>query len=115
MRLRSTLPLMVLPMLAAPWGCTGSNVDSPSSSSATTSGEAGAGGLAGAASSSSTGDATGGSGGSSSDPDGGVITDAGDAACMATASEATVGKLPTDIIMMVDNSTSMEPAVAQVR
>lgn len=38
-----------------------------------------------------------------------------DAACAATASEATAEKLPVDIIWMVDNSSSMAPAVAQVR
>lgn len=38
-----------------------------------------------------------------------------DAACAATASEATVEKLPVDIIWMVDNSSSMQPAVAEVR
>lgn len=124
MRLRSILPLLVLPAFAVPWACAASNEGS-SSSSATNAGEAGSGGAAGSgssvSSSSSGGDA--GSGGSLFDPDAGFIMDASseeppisaDAACAAVASEATVEKLPVDIIWMVDNSSSMEPAVTAVR
>lgn len=124
MNLRSLLPLFILPAFAVPWACAAGN---QSSSSQTTGGEAGSGGTAGSggmtnsSSSSSSGEA--GSGGSLFDTDGGFIMDASseeppisaDAACAATASEATVEKLPVDIIWMVDNSSSMQPAVAEVR
>jgi hypothetical protein len=80
-------------------------------------------GSGGATNSSSSGSGDGGSGGSLFDTDGGFIMDASteeppvnaDAACAATASEATVEKLPVDIIWMVDNSSSMQPAVTEVR
>lgn len=113
MRIRSILPILVLPALALPWGCSALNEGTFSSSSGTTGDLGGSGGSSGA----------GGDGGSLFDTDGGFITDASsdgppisaDAACAATASEATVEKLPVDIIWMVDNSVSMAPAVAQVR
>lgn len=38
-----------------------------------------------------------------------------DAACAIATSEAEVGNRPVDIIWMVDNSTSMEPAVREVQ
>lgn len=124
MNLRAILSLLLLPTLAIPWACSASNGGS-SSASTTNGGQAGSdgsGGSAGASTSSSSGGIAGG-GGSLFDVDGGFIMDASseeppisaDAACAATASEATVEKLPVDIIWMVDNSSSMAPAVAQVR
>ncbi|MDI1449300.1 hypothetical protein [Polyangium sp. 6x1] len=50
--------------------------------------------------------------------DGGTGTDAPlsqDAACASTSSEATVEKLPVDIIWVVDNSSSMQPAIAEIK
>lgn len=51
--------------------------------------------------------------------DGGTGTDApplsDDAACASTASEATVEKLPVDIIWVVDNSSSMQPAITEIK
>src|SRR6188768_1014973 len=38
-----------------------------------------------------------------------------DAACASMSAEATVEQLPVDIIWMVDNSTSMQPAIEQVQ
>ncbi|MRG94062.1 hypothetical protein [Polyangium spumosum] len=38
-----------------------------------------------------------------------------DAACAKTVSEATVEKLPVDIIWVVDNSSSMQPAIAEIK
>ncbi len=127
MKLRSILTLaLILPVLAIPWACSATGSGSSASNSTNgDAGSAGAGGMAGAggasASSSSSGD--GGSGGSLFDIDGGIFSDAspdgqilGDAdICVGTASEATVEKLPVDIIWMVDNSSSMEPAVTEVR
>jgi hypothetical protein len=126
MRLRSILPVLVLPAFAVPWACAASNEGS-SSSSVTTGGQAGSGGetsgSGGSIFSSGGSGGNAGSGGSLFDVDGGFIMDASseeppisaDAACAATASEATVEKLPVDIIWMVDNSSSMQPAVAAVR
>ncbi len=122
MRLRPLLPLFVLPVVALPWACAASN-SSPSSSNATSNatggGEGGAGGAGAMVTSSSS---SSGEGGSLFDTDGGFMMDASteepplnaDAACAATASEATAEKLPVDIIWMVDNSSSMAPAVTAV-
>lgn len=44
-----------------------------------------------------------------------VLEAAADAACAATAIEATRERLPVDIIWVVDNSTSMQPAVNEVQ
>ena len=38
-----------------------------------------------------------------------------DAACASTVSEATVEKLPVDIIWVVDNSSSMQPAINEIK
>ncbi|MBK9262526.1 MAG: hypothetical protein IPM54_22315 [Polyangiaceae bacterium] len=127
MRTRSILLLLALPAFAVPWACAASNGGSSSSSTTTggqaaSGGEGGSGGSGGSDSSSSS-SGEGGSGGSLFEEDGGFITDASseepplsaDAACAATASEATVEKLPVDIIWMVDNSSSMEPAVTEIR
>ncbi len=52
--------------------------------------------------------------------DGGAPTDAqladvvDDATCASATSEATVGRRPVDIVFMVDNSSSMQPAVREV-
>ncbi|HRI65137.1 MAG TPA: hypothetical protein PK156_12900 [Polyangium sp.] len=116
MRLRSIISLLALPAFALPWACSASNQGS-SESSATMGDTSSSGGSGGNSA------GPGGSGGSLFDTDGGFITDASseeppisaDAACAATASEATVEKQPVDIIWMVDNSSSMEPAVTQVR
>ncbi len=64
-----------------------------------------------------------GAGGGLFEEDAGVITDASseeppisaDAACASTVSEATVEKLPVDIIWVVDNSASMEPAILEIK
>lgn len=123
MQLRSILPLaLILPVLAIPWACSATTGGSRSSSSTNgDAGSAGAGGMAGAGgasstSSSSSGDV--GSGGSifeipDASTDSPILAD-GDI-CVGTASEETVEKLPVDIIWMVDNSSSMEPAVTEVR
>lgn len=77
-----------------------------SSATTTTTGAAGG--------SSTTG--TAGSGGGLDLPDAGedgpVVTP--DSACAATVEEATTTQLPVDIIWMVDNSASMQPAIAEV-
>lgn len=58
------------------------------------------------------------------DRDGGRPNDAGpppdarlipDAACASSSATATLERLPVDIIWMVDNSTSMQPAIEQVQ
>jgi hypothetical protein len=85
-----------------------------------TSGEGGTGGIGTTASSTSAAS----TGGSVPDDDGGiVISDAAtedppietDAACAAVAEEATAVALPVDIIWLVDNSSSMQTAVAQIK
>lgn len=121
MRIRSILPLLVLSAFVAPWACAASNEGS-SSSFSTNTGQSSSGSSSGSSASSSSGGEAGSGGGSIFDPDGGFFMDGspGDAmmwddACAAAASEATVEKLPVDIIWMVDNSSSMAPAVAQVR
>ena len=85
---------------------------------ATTTGPGGSGGFGGAASASSVG-----STGGAEDDGGIVLSDAAseekpienDAACAAVASEATATALPVDIIWLVDNSASMQGAVAQIK
>ncbi|MDI1433031.1 MULTISPECIES: hypothetical protein [Polyangium] len=78
-----------------------------------TGGTGGAGGTAGTGAGGSAGE-----GGLFQD-DGGTGTDApplsDDAACASTASEATVEKLPVDIIWVVDNSSSMQPAITEIK
>jgi hypothetical protein len=85
----------------------------------TTSGSGGSGGLGGAGSVSSSVGSTGGE-----EDDGGIVlSDAAteetpietDAACAAVASEATATALPVDIIWLVDNSSSMQLAVDQIK
>jgi hypothetical protein len=80
-----------------------------------TGGLGGAGGLGASVSSTSTGP---------DDDDGGItVSDAAteekpietDAACAAVASEAQATALPVDIIWLVDNSSSMQTAVAQIK
>ncbi|MDI1481860.1 hypothetical protein [Polyangium sp. y55x31] len=81
------------------------------------SGQGGTGGTGGAGGSAGQGGSAG-EGGLFQD-DGGTGTDApplsDDAACASTASEATVEKLPVDIIWVVDNSSSMQPAIAEIK
>ncbi len=45
----------------------------------------------------------------------GVGGDGGSVACTGVTAEATLVPLPVDIIWMVDNSNSMEPAIAEVK
>lgn len=47
------------------------------------------------------------------EPDGPVVTP--DSACAASVQEATTTQLPVDIVWMVDNSSSMQPAIAEVK
>lgn len=116
MKSRYLFPLLALPFAIFPWACAASNNGG---------GSQGAGGLGGegGASTSSGIAGQGGNGGSLWEDDGGlIITDAQseepplteDAACAAVASEATAVLLPVDIIWLVDNSASMEPAIAQI-
>jgi len=120
MRPRFFLPLLALPLLGLPWACSasGSNGNDTSGSGGDTAGNGGSG------TTSSTTTGSGSSSGSGGDlfPDGG-LTDASndapplnpDAACAAVSSEATIETLPVDIVWMVDNSASMEPAVTQIK
>lgn len=78
--------------------------DPGTSSDGTSSGGGGAGGQGGDPTDFDAG--LGGQGGTSVNPD---------AACAAVTKEATVQALPVDILWIVDNSNSMEPAIAEVK
>lgn len=112
MRRRLLLPLFAIPLVALPWAC-----------ATATSGNNSFDGAAGSGAQASGATGTGGAGGDLFQDDGGLVTDATseeppiteDAACAAAVSEATVEKLPVDIIWLVDNSASMEPAIAQIK
>jgi hypothetical protein len=118
MRALRLLPFL-LPLVALPFACARSgngNTFSP--------GEGGKGGDGVSSGQGGTGGSVAGTGGSGGlfETDGGLITDAStdvvispDAACAAAVETATVEKLPVDIIWMVDNSSSMAPAVAEVK
>lgn len=80
-------------------------------------GAAGADASAGDAAGSGGASGSGGSAGSSFDGGFDVSSDSGldpDAACATALETAQVAKLPVDIIWMVDNSVSMQPAIDQV-
>ena len=118
MRLRYLLPLTLLPLaVITPFACATSNQGEPPAGAAGEPGGTGGNGGTG----SSTGGA-GGEGGTIFQPDGG-ITDAAteeppisaDAACAAASEQATIEKLPVDIIWIVDNSASMQPAIDEVK
>jgi hypothetical protein len=123
MRLRFMLPLALVPFAAlAPFACATSNEGEPAAGAA----GAPAGGTAGngGAGTGATGaGGTGGEGGTIFEQDSGVINDAAteeppisaDAACAAASEEATIEKLPVDIIWVVDNSSSMQPAIDEVK
>jgi hypothetical protein len=82
--------------------------DGPTSSSTTTAGGGGDGGAPGNGGASSTGGST------STFSEGGQGA-GGEPACTGVTAEATLEALPVDIIWMVDNSNSMEPAIAEVK
>ena len=79
----------------------------PSSSSSSSAGGGGDGGAQAGGSSTS--------GGSSSSFNQGGQGTGGEPACTGVSAEATLEALPVDIIWMVDNSNSMDPAIAQVK
>ncbi len=117
---RAFLPLVLGVFATSVYACAAGNNDPPS---ATTSEGAGASGGNVATSGSS---GVTGTGGTTPDPedDGGIIlSDAAteeppivaDAACVAVVEEAQATALPVDIIWMVDNSSSMQPAIAQIK
>ncbi|APR76474.1 Hypothetical protein A7982_01821 [Minicystis rosea] len=113
------LPLCFLTLSFGAYACIAKNPSNFTTSS-------GGGGEGGGTSSSATGDTTTGTGGTIIiDPnDGGItISDAQteetpitpDAACAAVTEQAAVTVLPVDIIWMVDNSSSMAPAIQQIQ
>jgi hypothetical protein len=111
MRLCCLLPLTLIPLaVIAPFACATSNQGEPAT------GEPGGTGGNG-------GTGTGEAGGPIFEQDSGVITDAAteeppisaDAACATASEQATIAKLPVDIIWVVDNSASMQPAIDEVK
>ncbi len=115
---RAFFPMLLGVLVSSVYACAAGN-QVPTGATATA-GEGGTGGLATPASSTSAAS----TGGSVPDDDGGiVISDAAtedppietDAACAAVAEEATAVALPVDIIWLVDNSSSMQTAVAQIK
>lgn len=118
---RAFLPLVFGVLATGGYACAAGN-NGPMSAT-TTEGAGGAGGQVGTGGSVSS---TGSTGGTKPDPedDGGLtLSDATteespivpDAACAAVVEEAQATALPVDIIWMVDNSSSMEPAIAQIK
>jgi hypothetical protein len=103
-------PLFALTLAAAPYAC-----------SATGGGNSPSGGPGG--STGGSGGATGSVGTGGADDDGGFQFDAQgdgspldpDGACAATVQEATAEVLPVDIVWMIDNSASMDPAIQEVK
>jgi hypothetical protein len=126
--MRSTLllPLILAPIALHSWACatsTGTRFsDEEETAGATSSGEGG-GSTGGSGGQGGASVGTNGAGGSIFEEDGGIFTDASseepplsdDAACAAVAEEATIEKLPVDIIWVVDNSASMAPAIEEIR
>ncbi len=110
--------------LAIFWGlgCAVSNTPPPDGDSGPTTNNGSGGNLAGNGGSTSSvgeGGVNSSTGGGGSGGEGFVIEPTGGAggiqACTAAVEEATIEVLPVDIIWMVDNSNSMQPAIAQVK
>ena len=117
---RAFLPLVLGVFATSVYACATGNQE-PTGSTATE----GAGGSGSNAGAGGAGGATG-TGGTKLEPDddGGIIlSDAAteetpivpDAACVAVVEEAQATALPVDIIWIVDNSSSMQPAIAQIK
>jgi hypothetical protein len=114
---RSILLLLVGVLASSGYACAAGN-QKPAGSTTTT-GAGGGGGAIGLG-----GSGGGGTGSTKPDDDGGiVVADATteeapiepDAACTAAVEEAQATALPVDIIWIVDNSSSMEPAIAEIK
>lgn len=115
---RSFLPLVLGVFATSIYACaTGSHETAGSTTVEATGGSGGNAGTSGG---------TTGTGGATPDPedDGGInVADAPaeaspivpDAACVAVVEEAQATALPVDIIWIVDNSSSMQPAIAQIK
>jgi hypothetical protein len=111
---RAFLPVALGVLVSSVYACAAG--DQGPTGATSTAGTGGTGGLAG----------TGGTGSTTTGPedDGGiVVSDAAteespivpDAACAAVVEEAQATALPVDIIWIVDNSSSMQPAIAQIK
>lgn len=83
--------------------------------SAATGGSAGAAGSGGSAGNAGSGNGGAGGGGFDASIEAGGSTFDPDASCAVAKEAAKVEKLPVDIIWVVDNSASMEPAIQQVQ
>ncbi|MFO0550161.1 MAG: hypothetical protein U0271_17335 [Polyangiaceae bacterium] len=105
--------LALLALLSGASCAVGNNPPGSGGSGATTS-DGGGGSAEGAASQGGQGGAplVGGAGGGFIEPAGGA---GGVSVCTAVAEPATLEVLPVDIIWVVDNSNSMQPAIAQVK
>ena len=121
-RFSPMLPLCFLTLSLGAYACTARNPGNVTG----TGGSGGVGGSGGASTSASSSNTASGTGGTIIiDPgDGGIIiSDAQteetpitpDAACAAVTTQAEVTVLPVDIIWMVDNSSSMAPAIQQIQ
>ncbi len=118
MRPHRLLFLLFAPLVALPFACAQStgSTETGAGGQGGTPGANGAGGMVVTA-------GAGGQGGDLFGQDSGVVSDASteqpplspDAACAAASAQASVEKLPVDIIWMVDNSSSMQPAIAEVQ
>ncbi len=106
MRLRYLLPLTSISLaVLAPFACATSNQGGTGAAGATN-GDGGAGGGVGGAGGTIFGEMD----ASTEEP-----PISADAACASVSEEATIAKLPVDIIWIVDNSASMEPAINEVK